>query len=211
MLVRTLAGFVFGMAGLVCVAVPAHAELEVSLEISGSVEEVLAVLQHLQAAGFGQPGAEAAEGLKLEVHSTATSAEGAAPMPEPAAETPPAPEPTLALRNVQMAPAAVAAGEVLRVTVDVRDEAKLIDTVAANMHTAEKEFTFDLFDNGSHGDVAAGDGVWSVNVAVPGAATPGDYTLTLYAYDASGTRLTLPNEAGEAVVVSAETALTVKP
>ncbi len=209
MALRTLAGWGMAMAGLLTVAAPARAELELSLEISGTVDEVMAVLQHLQAAGFGQAGGEEADGLKLEVHSTATSPEGA-PAPEaPGPET--APEPPLALRNIQLAPTAVAAGEVLRVTVDVRDEAKKIDTVAANLHTAEKEFTFDLFDNGSHGDIAAGDGVWSVNVAVPGAATAGDYTLTLYAYDASGTRLTLPNEAGEETPVSVEAALTVKP
>lgn len=212
--VRTLATWGLALAAMATVAAPARAELELSLEISGSVDEVLAALQHLQAAGFGQPSATGTEGLKLEVHSTATSGDAAAPEAAPPAEAaPPTPEPPLAMRNIQMAPTAVAAGEVLRVSVDVRDEAKLIDTVAANLHTAEKEFTFDLFDNGSHGDIAAGDGVWSVNVAVPGAATPGDYTLTLYAYDAAGTRLTLPNDAGEAVPVpvSVEAALTVKP
>jgi hypothetical protein len=53
--------------------------------------------------------------------------------------------------------------------------------------------------------------VWSVNVAVPGAAVPGPYTLTLFAYDAAGTRLSLPNEAGEQIPVTVETAIAVKP
>lgn len=213
MLVRTLLGWSMALGCVAAVAVPASAEVSVSLEISGSIEEITAVLQHLQAAGFGQA-AEGAEGLKLEVHSEATAdmpADPAAPVPDPAAPAPEAPLAPLALANVQLAPTEVAAGEVLRVSVDVRDANNVVDTVAANMHTADKEFTFDLFDNGSHGDITAGDGVWSVNVAVPGAAVPGPYTLTLFAYDAAGTRLSLPNDAGEQIPVTVETAIAVKP
>lgn len=185
----------------------ARAELEVSLEISGSVDEIMAVLDQLKQAGLGQESEDGGEGLRLEVHSTATT-EGA---PADAVAPPPAPEPPIALGSVHVEPATVTAGQVLRVTVAVKDQDHVVDTVAANMRKEGKEFTFDLFDDGSHGDEAAGDGVRSVNVAVPGAATPGEYEIVFFAYDAAGNQVTLPNEQGEPVPVSASAKVTVQP
>lgn len=191
----------------VLAALSARAELEVSLEISGSVDEIMAVLQQLREAGLGEAGEEGSEGLRLEVHSTATAEEAGLPAEAPAA----APAQPIVLSNVGLEPSVVTAGQVLRVTVQVYDEANVVDTVAANMHSDDKEFTFDLFDDGSHGDETAGDGIRSVNVAVPGAATPGDYQLTFYAYDAAGTQLTLPGENGEPAPVSISATVTVQP
>lgn len=196
----------------------AHAELQVSLQITGSMDEIRAVLDTLQQSGVGAA-AEDGQGLKLEVHSTATGAENAAPADAPAAtpaspEAPgatPAPEPPLAIGEVKVEPPSVLAGAVLRVSAKVTDKEARVDTIGANLHSADKEFTFDLFDNGSHGDDASGDGVWTVNVAVPGAATPGDYTLTLYAYDATGARISLPDGAGGEGPVSASATLVVTP
>ncbi|MFM1919769.1 MAG: hypothetical protein RLZZ303_1403 [Candidatus Hydrogenedentota bacterium] len=184
----------------------ARAELEVSLEISGSVDEIMAVLDQLKQAGLGQESEEGGEGLRLEVQSTATP-EGA---PAEAAP-PPAPEPPITLGSVVVEPASVTPGQVLRVTVAVKDQDRVVDTVAANMRNNGKEFTFDLFDDGSHGDEAAGDGVRSVNVAVPGAATPGEYEIVFFAYDAAGNQVTLPNAHGEPEPVTASAKVTVQP
>ncbi len=207
MTIRSL--FIRGVAAVAAVmlVVAARAELQVSLEISGSVDEIMAVLQQLREAGLGDAGEEGSEGLRLEVHSTATAEEAAAPVEAPAA----APTQPIALSNVGLEPSVVTAGQVLRVTVQVYDEANVVDTVAANMHSEDKEFTFDLFDDGSHGDETAGDGVRSVNVAVPGAATPGEYQLTFYAYDAAGTQLSLPGENGEPTPITISATVTVQP
>jgi hypothetical protein len=188
-------------------ALPARAELEVSLVITGNMDEIRAVFDQLQASGIGEAG-NAGEGLKLEVHSAAGTPMTEAPAE---AEAAPAPEAPLTLTHMSVEPPTVLAGAVLRVSVKVQDKENRVDTIGANLHSAGKEFTFDLFDNGSHGDDTAGDGTWTVNVAVPGAATPGEYILTLYAYDATGERIALPNAAGELEAVSIASPLTVTP
>ncbi|MBI2433160.1 MAG: hypothetical protein HYV26_09840 [Candidatus Hydrogenedentes bacterium] len=180
----------------------ARAEITVSVTINGEIDEMLPLLEYLKQMGAG-PGGTAEDPLKLHVHSI--HGEGATPE-EPVAEAPPAapepaPAPTLGLVNAAVEPAPVTAGLSALIRVQVEDAAAAVDTITATVENTL--IAVDLFDNGTNGDVTAGDNVWSANVLVPAELPAGGYTISFAAYDADGNTVTIPGPAGEQTPVTA--------
>ncbi|MBI1320032.1 MAG: hypothetical protein GC168_13970 [Candidatus Hydrogenedens sp.] len=188
-------------------AAGAHAEIKISLEIEGTVGEIMQVLRTLKDAGLGGEPGRPEEGMKLEVHSSA-SPEGEAPAEMPVPEAPPAP--ALAFHELTVEPGVVRAGEVVHVRVRLSDPDMRVDTVEATLTHGDQSFAFDLFDNASHGDATANDGLWSVDALMPQASDVGEFTLVLRAYDSLGAPVTV-NVNGAAEPVSATAQLSVQP
>jgi len=194
---------------LLAAAAPARAELSISLEIEGTVGEIMQVLKTLKDAGLDGGGKPEQGGLQVEVHSTASS-EGA-PAIGPVQEPPSIPAPAAdvaetGFRELTVRPATLEAGEILHVRVRLADAHGLVDTVEATLSNGEQDFAFDLFDNGSHGDSEPDDGIWSVDAMMPAHVAVGEFTLTLAAYDMLGAPV-----GDDSVPLSATATVTVQP
>lgn len=186
-----------GVALALCLAMcmPGTAEVELTLNIRGTADEIAAVLQLLKTAGIAGGG-----GVQVAVESTFTQA-GAVEDPGTPAPAPiPAP-PALSLGNPLLSPNAVKAGSAALLSVDVVDPERRIDTVAATI--GDNLVAADLYDNGMKGDVAAGDGRWSVLLNVPTSLADGSYEIVFHAYDAQGALVTLPGPDGTPQAVTA--------
>ncbi len=70
--------------------------------------------------------------------------------------------------------------------------------------------TFKLKDDGVAPDKEAGDGTWTLQVDVPFNAPPGDFELTLMAYNSDGDPVLIPDEDGEAIPLSATFGLVIR-
>ncbi|MBN2310996.1 MAG: hypothetical protein JXR94_18620 [Candidatus Hydrogenedentes bacterium] len=186
------------LLSMLCAA-NAVAELTVTVSISGSIEELLPVLQHLKDMGIGV-GAEG-DGLKLRMHSVITGDEAAPTEPAPPAEPPAPPKPILGLMNPAALPATVRPGGILVVTVKVGDPDHVIDTIGV---TVSDGTSFDLYDNGTRGDAEALDGLWSRSVAVPQDMPAGQHVATITAYDVNGDPVMVPGAGGAAVPLAVE-------
>lgn len=174
---------------------PARAEVTVSITISGTVEELVPILQKLQELGLG--GATAAgDPLKLNVHSVMTGDETA-----PAATAPPA------IESAAVEPASAKAGEAVLVTAKIVDAGHAIDTVAATIG----ETKVDLFDNGMEGDATAGDGIWSRKVTLSPALAAGEVAVAVNAYNANGEPVLITGADGQSAPLTAQAKVTVTP
>lgn len=199
------------MAGIALFNGWAAGEVQVTLTISGDLDEILAVVQHLKQMGLGTGDWEPNDPLKLRIHSV-QAMPGAEPAPEAAApaetapEPMPAPEPALALREASAVPPNPSPGAPVLVSVRVVDEEGRIDTLAATL--AKTNVTVDLKDDGSHGDAAAGDGVWSATLPTPADAA-GPYEIQIIAYDANGHPLMALNQDRILANISAQTGIEV--
>lgn len=185
---------VCAVALAICACVPTMAEVELSLSIRGTADEIAAVLQLLKTSGLAGGG-----GVQVAVESTFAPAaveDPGAPAPAPA----PAP-PALSLGNPLLSPSAVKAGTAALLSVDVIDPERRVDTVAATI--GDNLLTVDLYDNGMKGDVAAGDGRWSVLLTVPPTVPDGNYEIVFRAYDAQGAPVALPGPDGAPQAVTA--------
>jgi len=191
------------IVALALVSTTARAELRVTLTIDGDINEMVAVLQQLQALGLGGSEAEADDPLKLRVESVHEQA------PEPEAETQPEPEPepVLALTRPTAQPEPVAPGGELTLSVAVIDERRVVDTMSAAVEGLG--LACDLFDNGTHGDVTPADGVWTAVLPIPADAVEGGHEVTFIVYDGAGNPLTAPTPDGGAAAVTASTQVTV--
>jgi len=105
------------------------------------------------------------------------------PQPDPSGDKDELPTPNVSGFSVE--PTSAQPGEAVLATVELRDPDDVVDTMAFAVDGLEDQ-SFDLFDNGSHGDAKAGDGVWSARLPLPGSLAPGAYTLDLAAYDRYG-------------------------
>lgn len=177
-------------------AIPAaRAEVTVSITISGTVEELVPILQKLQELGLG--GATASgDPLKLNVHSVMTN-EGT----PAAAAAPPA------IESAAVEPASAKAGEAVLVTAKIADAGHAIDTVAATVG----ETKVDLFDNGMEGDATAGDGIWSRKLTLSPALAAGDVAVAINAYNANGEPVLITGADGQSAPLTAQAKVTVTP
>lgn len=195
------------VAVILIAAGPATASdgVTVSVTLSGSVEEMLPILQHLRDMGFGSAAKIDVSGddeaIRMQVHSVMTGEEDLTA----AAEEPERDPTVLALFDAKLEPAEAKGGDVILLTVEVNDPEKRVDTVAATFPGHPNQ-VFDLFDNGTQGDRTVGDGVWSRRIPVFPALEAGQHTLQVRAYDVNG-QLLAAAEGGEPIV--AETVLTV--
>ena len=175
----------------------ASAELNVSVTITGPVDEMLPLLEHLKGLGVGAPAEADSDTLRVEMHSEA----GGESVPRPLS----------VLQDARVDPATVAPGPDSMALISVRasDPDGKVDTVAARV--VDKGIVVELYDNGSHGDSEAGDGVWSGTLAVADVLDPGEYRIKIMAYNANGTPVIMrrPGEAPE--FLTAETLITVLP
>jgi len=203
-------------AALLC-AVGAMGEVTVSVTLTGSVDEMLPILQHLKDMGVGMGVAESDEQedpLRLHVYSITTpeeaKASAAAPGEAPAQEAAPQVKPIPPLSDAKITPAALKPGQTGVITVMVHDPQRVIDTVGVSA-TALGAGGFDLYDDGTHGDVGANDGQWTGSLAIPGDAGPGDYTIAIAAYDVNGNRVTTDAEDGTPKPVVVQANVTIAP
>jgi len=175
-------------------ALPGRAEIEVSVTLSGSIDEIMTVLNQLQALGVGgAPGPR--DGLTVEVQSIAAGA--VAPSEEAPDSAPP---PRLALGS-PVVPAQAEPGAEAQLNIQVVDDDHVVDTVTARiMDTA---IAVDLFDSGTHGDQTAGDGIWSGLLVLPEDLAPGEYRVVFSAYDATGNAVPQLTPGGELVPLTA--------
>lgn len=74
----------------------------------------------------------------------------------------------------------------------------------------DPSITFKLKDDGVAPDKEAGDGTWTLQVDVPFNAPPGDFELTLKAYDSDGDPVLIPDQDGEAIALSATFGLVIR-
>ena len=200
---RTLRLSMFVAAAMLVLAAPARAEVTVSVTINGSLDEIIPILELLRDMGIGQETlGEPGDPLRLDIHSVSTV--GVAPE-SPFEEVSPAPvhlepagvpEPATALTAIQFAPSPAEAGQDVLVTVNVLDPEKRVDTLVAEMPTVVAE-DFDLYDNGTHGDVTPNDSLWSATLAVPKDLRPGEYGATIQAYDPHGNPVQTAAEGAE--------------
>jgi len=186
-----------GAALALCAAacLPSVAEVELTLNVRGTADEIAAVLQLLKTAGLAGGG-----GVQVAVESTFALPAAVDDPGTPAATPAPAP-PALTLSNPLLSPTAVKAGSAALLSIDAVDPERRIDTVAAIV--GDSLLTVDLYDNGMKGDVAAGDGRWSVLLNVPATLPAGSYDVVFQAYDAQGALVTLPGSDGTPQVVTA--------
>lgn len=187
----------------VCLAVVmlglgALGEVRVSVTLTGPLDEMLPLLEHLREMGVG-----AEEGLRLEIQSVATPESAAAePAPAEAAApaAPPAPaEPSLA--GFAAEPAVARAGEKVRMSILVLNGVGVVDTVSATI--GGTEIQFELNDNGENGDSVAGDGQWSGELVLDAQLPAGRLGLNIVAFNANGQPVKVKDAAGQMVDLAA--------
>lgn len=193
------------LATFVISAGSSPAEVELSLNVRGTADEIAQVLHLIQSSGLGAGG-----GMKVQVESTFTRpdlASGTAPeaAPPAAPATPLGPTPP-ALLNPIVAPAVASPGKAALLTVEVLDPERKIDTVAVTL--GDKVLSGDCYDNGMNGDVAAGDGRWSLLLSLPPKLVDGSYPVVFTAFDAQGAPVAHAGPDGTPMPLRAETAIT---
>lgn len=182
-------------------AATASAQVTVSVTLSGSVEEMLPILQHLRDMGFGDAAEIEVEGgdeaIRMNVHSIMKREDEVGTAEAPVEPVVPK---GLALVNAEFAPESAKGGQAVLLTVSVSDPENRVDTVAATFRDMP-DVTLDLFDNGTQGDRKIGDGIWSRRVQVFPQLQAGQHTLEISAYDVNGRPLS--REDGTAVQTDA--------
>ena len=207
-----------GLISLGWITGVAHAELSVSVTISGPPDELLPLLQHIKDMGIGHGGGES--GIKLEMNSVsapASPAPATASGPEtpalPQPTTPPAPpappKPVLGFTEAQSVPATAKPGNTILISVRVGDPDHQIDTIAATV--VGTPGVVDLYDNGTHGDATTADGIWSASIPLNSQVKPGDYLITITAYNRNGLAVMVPGPDKQEIPLSAQAKITVTP
>lgn len=210
------AALVCAMAAVVFLATGfAWGEMTVSVTITGPIDEIIPLLQHLRNLGVGV-GASSGQppALKVEMSSEAAAVPGGEPAPAPtepsapATPPPPPPPPPLALLNPVVDPPSVGPRGPFTVSVQVSDPDHVVDTVACKIDGIEN--TFDLYDNGTHGDKAPNDGVWTCQIVSPVPLSKGEHAVALNAFNANGAAVTVPGKDGAQQPLTAQANVTVK-
>jgi len=193
----------------------AFGDMAVSVTISGPIEEIVPLLQHLKELGVGTASSGAAGPAKVQITSVATVSTETPPPAQPAQPSPPAPppppppKPPLALLNVKAEPGTVKPGGDLLLAVQVSDPDHVVDTVAATIEGVAG--STELYDNATHGDATAGDGIWSAAVTLSPDLTPGEHAVSAKAFNANGSPVTTKAENQPEAPLSAQTKITVQP
>ncbi len=165
---------------------------EVSVSISGSLNDMLPVLQLLRNMGFGFESPDDAEQpLRLEVHSVVTdgdliqsAAAGDIPGMGERAEQAALPD-TPGLYHPAADPASAKPGGPITVSVMLVDPERRVDTLSARIVGAEGVLA-DLYNDGTHGDVTPNDATWTGTLALPSTLITGSHLVELTAYDNYG-------------------------
>lgn len=177
------------------------ADVSVSVTITGSVDELIPVLQELRKLGIGRDAVPANdEALRVQLHSVSPTG------PSVAATV----KPTLAFTDAAVFPARARAGETVLVTLRLSDPQGKVDTIGTALSGVDGP-KFDLYDNGTRGDLVAGDGIWSYSLVIPGTAEAGDYAVVATAYDPNGTVVTVRDDEGSPISLMGKAVFRVVP
>ena len=184
-----------------CVCVnAAAAEPEVSVSITGTVKEMLPLLELLKNMGYGLETPENDDVLRLEIHSVVSDQDlvknvdaevgtglgGTAPAEEANMEA-------LGIYKGQVLPAAANPGDKITLSVIIGDPDKVVDTVGISIVGID-DWGIDLYDNASSGDETAKDGVWTRAFVMPQTMPKGEYLIEIVAYDKYGDPITASGE-----------------
>lgn len=161
----------------------AHATLEVSLTVSGDISEIQAILAYIDERNQ-QPEAGSENPLRIDVHSISRGSEK-----KPVEARP------VKLATPQVSTEKLTPGQPSVVTVAVRDDQNEVDTLAIQI--VGTNLTSDLYDDGTRGDVKAGDNVWSVTLTPMEATPAGHYELSVSGFDRHGHALLIDGPDGE--------------
>ncbi|HUW61499.1 MAG TPA: choice-of-anchor X domain-containing protein [Candidatus Bathyarchaeia archaeon] len=185
------------VAVVVMAAMGALAEVTVSVTLTGPIDELLPILEHLREMGVGAAGTDD-EALKLEMHSVATPEEKEEAGQPTAAEPPAPPQPAgPSLAGFTMEPAVARVGEKLWMSILVLNGVGIVDTVSAMIGGMNTQF--ELHDNGENGDPVAGDGQWSAEIMLDPQLPAGQIPLNIVAFDANGQPVKVKDPAGQPV------------
>ncbi len=183
----------------------AAAEVTVSVTLTGPIDEILPLLEHLREMGVGA----AADPLKLEMHSVAAPEvdPGAAPATEPAAppQPPEPPQPLFAAFTTE--PAVARPGEKVWLSILLANGVGIVDTVSATIPGAAAQV--ELYDNGENGDPVAGDGQWSAAIVLDPQVQPGQVPIQIIAFNANGEPVKVKDAAGQPTDLTATVTLEV--
>lgn len=194
----------------------ARAEVTVSITLSGSIEELIPIMQQLKQIVAKGTDAKGEDGpvMKVQMHSI-TSPSDARFNPRPTYAVPPtavpkpAPKPALALMPPTLSPGVVAPGTSITVTTEVYDRDHRIDTMS--LVIADSGLSFELYDNGTNNDKKARDGVWTTQIDLPEDIAAGSHIVKIMAYDRNGEALSIKTKGKEkGKPLTSETALLIK-
>lgn len=195
----------FLMVALLVSAAPGPA-LEISLTVEGDIEEIQAVLEYLKTIESDKSeGAE--DALKINVHSIAGTSEEADEAEAPAAPVEPLEIP-LGLSRPQVLPTRGAPGAPFIITVQVMDKYNEVDTLSARL--GETSLSTDLYDDGTHGDVTPGDGLWTATMTPLDVTPSGTYPVAITGYNKNGQVLNTLDGNGAVIKLTTMTELTIE-
>ena len=196
------------VAVVVMAAMSAAAEVTVSVTLTGPLDELLPILEHLREMGVGAAGT-GDEALKLEMHSVATPEETPPAAVEPAPVEPAAPPqpagPSLAGFTAE--PAVARASEKVWMSILVLNGVGIVDTVSATIEGTDTQF--ELYDNGENADPVAGDGQWSAEIVLDPQLPAGQIPLNIVAFNANGQPVKVNDPAGQPTDLAATVVLEV--
>ncbi len=92
-------------------------------------------------------------------------------------------------------------GDTAVISVQIEDKFGVVTRVEGVVKE-DPTLNFKLLDDGQAPDAAAGDGIWTLEVAVPFNAPPGDFQFNLVAYDDSGSPVLIRDENGEVMTLN---------
>lgn len=172
----------------------AKATLEVAITVSGEISEIQDLLAYIEERNR-QNGDEDSNPLKINFHSVAGD-EAVEAAPRPAK-----------LATPQLSADTLTPGQAALVTIAVRDDRHEVDTLA--IQVVGTNLKGDLYDDGTHGDLKAGDSVWSVTLTPVEATPAGDYELIVTGFDSNGLALLVPGPDGEELPLEVRTTVSI--
>ncbi|MCC6144859.1 MAG: hypothetical protein IT368_13720 [Candidatus Hydrogenedentes bacterium] len=114
------------------------------------------------------------------------------------------------LRNAQITPPALHPGATALITLEVKDKHRIIERVEGQLKEDDR-ITLKLYDDGTHGDVEAGDSIWSLQVDVPDEAPPGEFAVDFVAYRSDGQPVPIRDDQGNVTILTESLAGAVQP
>lgn len=202
-------GFRFAVfVASVFAAVAAFGEIQVSVTISGNLEEMLPILMQLKESG-SQIKLESDDEVRVHVHSV-TSEKGDMHVGQEAEEVKAPTASNPALVEPKIVPESVKAGEEITLTVKLADPNRVVDTLSAEV-AIPKPVTVDLFDKGDEGDEVAGDNIWTRKLMIPADTPVGSYEVRISAFDADGKPIQIVKPDGTQAPLMITTLVNVNP
>lgn len=107
------------------------------------------------------------------------------------------------IRHATVAPPTLQPGQTALITVEIHDIHQIVHRVEGTL-ADYPDRAFKLRDDGLAPDIEAADGVWTMEVAVPFTASPGDYAIRFTAFDSDGNVIVVPGENGQGEDLAAD-------